>query len=287
MKPKRRAEEYSNSKTKQCIKLFYESEKDEPFFKCKLCVTYKRINGSSKTNLVRHIETQHKKKYNETFKPGYAELQKLKLKRLKLIQSFTEIVTVNMRSFAYLTNTGFLSAIEDTLTELRMAGIGINVNDENQIETKTYLSQVANETRATIKEEVKGQFMSLMMDIGSKHNRSILGLTIRFFSCENVVERSIGMVEFDEAHTAKNIVKEILSCLKSYDIDPLQIIAITSDNAKNMKATIKHFDNLLGISEIHNDMEQCIYGKTNNVSAVNAEKETSRNDNILCKPAYQ
>lgn len=110
MKPKKRTEFNSNSRLKQCIKLFYESVKDElPFFMCQLCVPLKKINGGSQTNLEKHIKLMHRIKYNEAFKPGYEELRKLKLERLKLIQSFTEIVTVNMRSFACLTDTGFLN----------------------------------------------------------------------------------------------------------------------------------------------------------------------------------
>lgn len=237
------------------MNLFYEvNENDAVQFKCKICKKYKC--GKNTSNLVAHIKTSHNDTFRQHFKPSEAEFQRLKLKRLSLLQSFVEIVTVNMRPFTALSDSGFLKAINNTLIELQQADLGFHTSDRNHHEIKEYIAQVAAEIREKIKEEVKGKFLALMMDIGEKYGHSVLGLTITFFIDEVLTERNVGIMDFSKQHNRENIVDDILRCFQRFEINPHQLIAITSDNARNMRAAIKRFDILLETGAIADKIKE-------------------------------
>lgn len=75
-------------------------------------------------------------------------------KRLKIIQSLSEIVSVNGRPFNYLLDSGLLNLLKPDLERLDNAGHGINLN-KNLTEIKDYVKHVASEIRKSISTEVE------------------------------------------------------------------------------------------------------------------------------------
>lgn len=169
------------------------------------------------------------------------------MKRLKKIQSFCEIIAVDGRPFAWLLGTGFMHSQEDDLNELASAGFGISL-DKNFTELKSYIKKIATEIREKIKNELKGRFVSLMLDIATKNHKSVFGISIQFVQNDEIEIRTLGLIVLHKSHTAKYIVDMLLKCLEQFGIEIDHVITITTDNAANMLAMIDQFDEHVQIS---------------------------------------
>lgn len=130
-----------------------------------------------KWNLQRHIKEKHKDIYDSVIDSNARSV--LLDKRLKMLQSFCEIVTINGRAFAALLDSGFSRLIEDDLKKLKDAGLGITMNDKF-VELKAYIEHVADKVKQTIMKNVKNCFVAIMLDIASKNNRSVIGISVQY-----------------------------------------------------------------------------------------------------------
>lgn len=81
-----------------------------------------------------------------------------------------------------------------------------------------------------------------MVDISTKHHRSILGIQIQFVHNGKLTERSLGMIELNETHNAKNLKRIIFERLSLFGIGESQIATITVDNGANLIAMIKQMN---------------------------------------------
>lgn len=81
---------------------------------------------------------------------------------------------------------------------------------------------------------MRGKAVSVMIDIATRYNRSVLGINIAYMHNSKVVVRTIGMQVLRFTHTAANLVKVIKKHLSDYCIHLEQIISFTTDNGKNM-----------------------------------------------------
>lgn len=113
-----------------------------------------------KSNLISHIRTNHPEKL-ENSNECKLELRK---KRLKIIQSLAEIVTVNGRPFNSLLDSGLIHLLEKDFEDLNSAGFGITLN-KNLTEIKEYVKQLSLKIRKMISLEVKNRSLSLLLDI--------------------------------------------------------------------------------------------------------------------------
>lgn len=215
----------------------YENDKGV-FYKCLIsdeCES-KQFNGRKKYNLVAHAKT-HTKFFSENYKIEATTTAQMSYKRLHFIQACAEMVTVNGLPFSALNKSGFRKAVADKLQELENANLGDGLVG-NCPAIKEHISYLSSEIIETIKKDVNGKFVSLMVDTATKFRRSILGLSLQFLCGTSIVIRSIGMVHLDSSHTSKYIADKILDQLKLFGIQIWQIISITTDNASNMTAMI-------------------------------------------------
>lgn len=160
-------------------------------------------------------------------------------KRLKLIQDWVEIVTVNSRSFAHLADSGFQKVVDDKLAELKNGGLSAGLEGPNFTAIKERISYLAGEVEKKIKEEVDGKFVSIMIDFATKHRRSIMGVSLQFVQNGKVVTRSIGMVQSIASNTGENVLDVLIDLLNSFGIKKSRIISITSDDARNLSTMVK------------------------------------------------
>lgn len=202
------------------------------------------IVGTKLSNLVAHIKSCHTVIYNNDIhilnnnkRPAYYAK-----KRLVFIQNCVEIVTVNARPFKYLLDSGFKKIVYEQLKELAEGNCGIDLNSENLTEIKKYIENTATKIVEQIKMEVKNKMLSVMVDIATKNNKSLIGISLQYILNGAIKVRSIGMIEMKELHTASYILQLLKACLSSYDISSKQVMSITSDNASNMIAMMNTFN---------------------------------------------
>lgn len=220
------------------------------YYNCKIETCKALLSSKKKWNLVKHFETVHAsifedeiKKANCKSKENHHEFEQ---RRLELIQHLTEIVTVNGRPFKCLADSGLIGLRARELKYLKEAGYGEGLAGDPPPTVMNHIQYLSAEIISAIKLEVKNSLVSLMVDIGSKNRRDILGLSIQYMRDDCVIIRSIGMLQITTSHTAANVKSEIIACLQKFDIEPSQVISITSDNASNMIAMVKLFNRSSG-----------------------------------------
>lgn len=217
---------------------FFENSELEHQFTCKLCK--KVLNGKKIVNLRTHLQNKHKSEYEK----HVAKIEDdcyFKTKRLKKLQSFAEIVSVNGRPFAALLDSGFRKANEEDFKQLQDAGHGINFSN-NFSELKEYLKHISVEIQNIIKREVEGKFVSLCADITTKNRRAFLGLTIQYLHAGEIRIRSIAMIQLKQSHTAEYLKAEIEKIMLFYGLTIDNIISFTTDNGKNVIKMVKLFN---------------------------------------------
>lgn len=222
------------------VQKYFVPELEKDFYKCTLCQSNKSVSGKKKSNLVSHVRSCHPE-ILENSNECKLELRK---KRLKIIQSLAEIVTVNGRPFNSLMDSGLIHLIENDLEVLDSAGFGITLN-KNLIEIKEYVKMLSLKIQKILSLEVKNRSLSLLLDIGSRNGVSILGIGIQYMKDDIVYNKPIGMIPLQKSHTAAYIIEELKMCLELYDIEINQIIAVVSDNASNMLAATKRLDKFI------------------------------------------
>lgn len=212
---------------------------------CNLCTH--QLNGSNLWNLSRHLSVAHREVYFELMADKAEPVQ---IKRLKLLQHCTEIVSVNGRTFSALQDSGFVKIIRKFLDEFKNANCPLNLSDHNLTEVKNYLRNTASKIRDKIKAEVKGRPLSLLCDIVTKHNRHLLGVSIQYTINGQLKIRSIGLIELTKSATGKYLADLIIKRLAEFGIGLKQIFSITTDNGSNVLKMVR-------------DMESCLRNEMN------------------------
>lgn len=170
---------------------FFIPEGETKFYTCKICKPNKRISGKRKFNLVSHIRSCHPHLLQNS---DEIELE-LEKDNLRIVQSLSEIVTVNGRPFNCLLDSGLLRLLRKDLERLEKSGHGIVLN-KNFYEIKNYVKHIACEIKKCISADVPKKICSVLLDIGSKNRKSILGIGIQFMKDNTVKNVAIGMIPF-------------------------------------------------------------------------------------------
>lgn len=209
-------------------------------YKCRFCP--KEINATKPGNLGSHMEHMHPDIYFTKIRPKKKEL--LSTKRLCILLNAVEIVTVNGRPFSSLLDSGYQAGIAKKLQKLRDAGMGINFSNANLHEVKNCLKKVAGKVRAKIRRELSHKMVSVTVDIGTRNNRSVFGVSVQFIVGKKLVVRSLGLIELGQRHTGKYLAKVLFDRLKEYGITKRQVISITTDNGKNVVKMVRDFNEI-------------------------------------------
>lgn len=211
--------------------------------KTHICKLYEeRLCGRFDSNLASHLSARHADIF---YQISSNRTEPLAVERLKLLHNLVEIVTVNGRPFSSLMDSGFQKIIEPQLSKLVDAGIGIKLSNKNLQPVKDKMHKTVTNIREMIKKEVIGHPLSLMLDIVTKHGRSILGASLQYAVNGQLKIRSVAMIELIGSHTGIYFAEIIIARLKEYDINLAQIFTITTDNGKNVLKMVRDIEGML------------------------------------------
>lgn len=206
------------------------------FFKCKLCG--KDRNGSKRSNLDSHLKSMHSDVYSANIKKNVANTSmQLELDRVKLLQNFVELTTINKQPFATLLKSGFQKIVGDRLKELQDGGCGIDLGNSLK-DVKNHVRKTAARIREIIATEIKDRMISMSADIVTKNNRSIFGIYIQYMLNGELKIRCIGMKPLHDRHTGKYLCEVLDNCVREYGTSLNKIISLTTDNGSNMKTLL-------------------------------------------------
>lgn len=193
------------------VQKYFIPELEKDLYKRTLCHSNKSVSGKKNESSFTcpFMSSRNIGKFE------WVQIRTTKKKRLKIIQSLAEIVTVNGRPFNCLMDSGLIVKKENDLEVLDSAGFGIILN-KNLIEIKKYVKMLSHKIQKILSLEVKSRSLSLLLDIGSRNGVSILGIGIQYMKYDIVYNKPIGMIPLQKSHTAAYIIEELKMCLESY-----------------------------------------------------------------------
>lgn len=212
------------------------------YYRCQIEDCGRIISGKQLSNLNVHAKSAHETFYENKIKIRCTDPTLLLCKRLEFIQDCAEMIALDGCPFSVLAKSGFKNLIADKVTLLVENGYGEGLAAPNYPAVREYIARQATHIEETIKNEVKGKYVALMVDTATKNSKSFLGLSLKYVLNSKTVIRSLGIIEIHSEHSAINLQNEIMERLRCHGIEQHQIIGICTDNAKNMIATVKRFN---------------------------------------------
>lgn len=206
---------------------------DTSLRRCKHCK--KEYDGKTSSNLATHLKLKHPYIYYKVIDKNSTEIEK---ERYILVQNMAEMITLGGRPFEVLWDSGFQMIIRDKLDKFAASGCPLSF-EHNLVEVKDYIQVAGGAVRDLIKKEVRGKALSLIVDIGTKNNRSIFGVSLQYIHNGKLRNRAICMKELEESHTGEYLCKIVQDNLKLYDIDIEQIMTVTTDNGANVLKMVR------------------------------------------------
>lgn len=156
----------------------------------------------------------------------------------KIWHAILQLIIFCALPFSIVHEWGFQLLIKPYVTAFKSTNSNFSVN-RSSIRKK--ISEQAKQIKEIIIGEVKGKMICLLIDIASKYNRSVLGISIVFYGNGKLHTRTIGMVPLKIAHTGKNLFEIVKNKLHEFNINLNQIFAVTTDNGRNIIKMVKLF----------------------------------------------
>lgn len=226
--------EIQNEINPETAKLFGDVFAYDYLTKKSVCLLTKRgkkcgtnISGKRPFNLKRHVSHVH-----PDFPAVIIENEASNCIETDLLNSFTEMFTVNGRPFSLLKDSGFskmYKILVDQIEKNTKQKVHIDVN-----KVKDHIESTKEQMTEKLKNEVQNRPIALMMDIATKNNRSILGVNIQYVIGNRIVLRTLRMIRLNESHTGKHLAELVVSILAEYGISMEQLFSVTTDNAGYM-----------------------------------------------------
>lgn len=113
---------------------------------------------------------------------------------------------------------------------------GIEINGDTM---RAQNITVEKQLKVILRKELCGRIVSIMFDIGSKHRRSFLGVSVQYMVGMVVHIIHLGMVVMVQRSTSKYIESRILEILADFEVELDQIHALVTDNGNNVIRTSK------------------------------------------------
>lgn len=154
-------------------------------YDCKLCSNSVSSNEQNSYIFPSHLKRMHKDVYDKIIENSSTAAKNgnaLEIKRVRFLQQCTEIVTINGRPFSSLYDSGFIKLTASLRDELEKAGKPVQLTDKNLPHVKDYILKLHARLKDEIKIAVQSKLLSVMVDIATKNNRAVMGITVQFRS---------------------------------------------------------------------------------------------------------
>lgn len=202
--------------------------------------------------LKRHLKKKHYSIYKTVFLNEVSSEKEMLVKSFETMQSAVTLVSVNGYPFSLLDKPAFRYMIQSGIDNLADYGHIMTINRPVIV---TEIGLTSEHIRNHIKEELRNQYFSLMLDTTTKATLSVLGVNATFLRNDEVQSRTLGIIKLSERHTGANIANSMETMLLKFDASFKQVYAITTDNGSNMIKTTRI------INENLNKEDSVVYGE--------------------------
>lgn len=184
-----------------------------------ICQVVGCVNSySDKSGAIRHLKKHHidiydAVKYNKndnTVKESPLSSVEIRVNVdvNEIWNACVELVTVHGLPLSVVEFPAFQRILKPYVTSLKLKGIDLIINRHN---IRDRIAQRAQEIRQLIELEAKHKILTLLVDIASRYNRSVLGVNVAFMKDDTICFRTIGMHVLKYSQTAANIKSKIHS----------------------------------------------------------------------------
>lgn len=235
---------------KTFIECFESTKTDDEKLSYSCCIDGCQNKYTEKSSSIRHLRKHHKEIYEhircgkveesvEKNKSQFSFHIRVKVNPNDILDACAELIAVHGLPICAVEYPAFKRILNPYVIALRMKGVELSI-DKRKI--KKHIKTRKDEIKKIIKNETKKTMVSLMIDIATRYNRSVLGISISYVHDGKICIRTIGLHVLKSSHTGKCIRDLIIQTLTDYDICLAQLVSITSDNGKNMIKAIALLD---------------------------------------------
>lgn len=213
------------------------------------CVEDCHKKYTEKSSAIRHLSRHHKEVYdnircekkggNVQKNSKYSFQIRVKVDPDEIMDACADLITVHGLPISAVEYPAFKRILNPYVIALGMKGIELSIN-KNSI--KKHIKSRTDEIKKIIKNETKNKMISMMIDIATRYNRSVLGVSISYMHGGRICVRMIGLHVLKASHTALYIRDLLKQILLDYGIRLAQIASITSDNGRNIVKAITLLD---------------------------------------------
>lgn len=268
-----------NEKAKKFFEKLPVDEIEKNQYKCIISECGKIVKAANLYSLVSHLKHSHHQIYNKEINPQATYSKSIAIKKMEFIQNCAQMITVNGRPFAIFRDSGFHNITKSLLDELKENDQGINLNDQRYPEIFGYIAEAAKKIKTKIENEVSGRLISVMADIGTRHEKSLFGISVQYVIEGKIIIRCIGMMHIRKRHQALNLKEILEKKLNEYGIKMSQIVAFTTDNGSNLKKMVKLFsdDMVAEFEEANDESDEVIPEGSTIVEVIQNNEYTAEN----------
>lgn len=220
---------------------------------CKVCRKPVATKSSSTTNLFRHLQLRHKVEYEEcaklraateTTKPPQPPAQK----QTTLQTSFSCAVPYERKSEIWhqITNAVAYYIAKDMAPIATVERDGFirllkTMNPRYQVPSRSYFTREAlpkmySEVRASLAVQLaKVSHFALTTDMWSSRTcEPYMSVTVHFIESWEMKTACLQTSYFPQDHTGEHIAEALQEVLKSWNLNPTRLVAVTTDNGTNV-----------------------------------------------------
>lgn len=210
--------------------------------KCLVIDCKSNLKTTKQSHLYRHIKQVHPSKLAEIYPEKEGNLEYL---REETIWICVEHVAVCGRPILSLSDSSMQKLLKPRFDTLHDSSFKLSFCEVKK-KLATWVHDISNEIRSHIRNEINGNYYSVMFDSVTKMRRAILGVNIQYIKDGQIKERSIAMQKFTCRHTAENISNMVIHLLQNvYGLSLTDLVAATVDNANNMTAAVRKIDKIV------------------------------------------
>lgn len=210
-----------------------------------------KIGGKRIFNLKRHLSNVHKDYKAKIIENDF----ELNVSETNILNILVELMTINGRPFTMFNDSGFqkLYHLFIQLIERSFNGLNFNINIPK---IKNQMQDISIKMRKQIVAETKNLIPSIMVDIATTNNRSILGINMQYVLNKKIIVRTLKMARLTESHTGEYVARIIEETLNEFEIPVRRIYSLNTDNGRNMLRSARLLDGLASMEE-----EEIIHGE--------------------------